>query len=253
MNAKKELTGNTLKIIACITMLIDHAAVALVGSWLVLITDAALYHNVFIFYRIMRGIGRLAFPLYIYLMVEGFYYTHDRRKYLGRLAMFIVFSELPFDLALQLSAQTIVGGTLYYFGAQNVFFTLTIGFIGLILAELIRDNYVDTWKYWVLMMLNMVLCCLVAIVLGTDYDMAGILAIFTAYFLRTVSKEAEMLGIVLVLTAFSSMLEIVALADILLVHFYRGNRGVQINKWIFYAYYPVHLLVLAVIKLALFG
>ena len=110
MNSKIDLSGNTLKVIACITMLIDHIGAALIAAWLEVIADPVLYHQVYLFYRVLRGIGRLAFPLYIFLLVEGFFYTHSRRNYLGRLALFLVLSEIPFDLALMLPKDVILDG-----------------------------------------------------------------------------------------------------------------------------------------------
>ena len=234
-------------------MLIDHIGAALVGTWLQIIADPNLYHQVYVFYRVLRGIGRLAFPLYIFLLVEGFFYTHSRKNYLCRLTLFLVLSEIPFDLALKLSEASVMSGRFWTLGYQNVYFTLVIGFVGLLLAEAIEDVLGTGWKRVLLTVLVMFLTMLLANHLNTDYGMAGILAIFAAYFLRDYSKELEMLAIVLVLAALSSVTELYALADILLVYFYHGNRGtLKISKWAFYAFYPVHLLILAGLKILIF-
>ena len=252
MNAKFDLSGNALKIIACVTMLIDHTGVALVGTWLTVIGDADLYHTVYQLYMVMRGIGRLAFPLYIFLLVEGFFHTHSRIRYLGRLSLFLLISEIPFDLALYLSEESVLAGTFWYTEAQNIYFTLVIGFLGMLLMEMVRTSFPEGWKAQVLMLLIMLLCCVLALNLSTDYVHAGVLAIFAAYFLRNYSKELQMAVIVILLFLMSSSLEIVALVDVLLVHFYHGNRGRNLNKWVFYAFYPVHLLILFVLKMVLF-
>lgn len=95
---------SVLKWIAVLTMVIDH-----VGA--ILFPDQIW----------MRVIGRVAFPIYAYCLAEGFRYTSDYRRYLGRLALFAILSEIPFDLAFY--------GVPFSFAHQNVFFTLTLGLI----------------------------------------------------------------------------------------------------------------------------
>lgn len=104
------LTSSDLKWIAIISMLVDHFAVAIY-------VNMADYQ--FDVYRVMRGIGRIAFPIYCFLLVEGFCHTHDVKRYISRCFLFAVISEVPFDLA--------VHGAWVYPEGQNVFFTLAIG------------------------------------------------------------------------------------------------------------------------------
>ena len=77
------ISADALKWIALLTMLCDHAGAVLFAQ-----------------YPVMRLIGRTAFPLFVWLLVEGFFHTSSRKKYLGRMAFFALVSELPFDLAL---------------------------------------------------------------------------------------------------------------------------------------------------------
>ena len=94
---KKGIPGSVLKWIAVLSMLVDHASAVLVeGSWAVGIR-AVSYRN----YMILRGIGRLAFPIYCFLLVEGILHTRDVKKYLLRLFAFALISEIPFNLAFQ--------------------------------------------------------------------------------------------------------------------------------------------------------
>ena len=102
------LSSFALKCIALITMIIDHVG-------------AILYPEA----RVLRIIGRIAFPIYAFLVAEGFYHTKNVKKYMLRLLLFALVSEIPFDLALT--------GQILEFGHQNVFFTL---FAGLLLMEL---------------------------------------------------------------------------------------------------------------------
>ena len=97
MNVRwKGLSGSTLKLIAIVSMLIDHVAAAVIvrvlyaGHW-----TEQLYQ----IYRVMRSVGRIAFPIFCFFLVEGFEHTRDRKKYALRLFLFALISEIPFDLA----------------------------------------------------------------------------------------------------------------------------------------------------------
>lgn len=127
---KRGISGSTIKIIAVIAMLIDHTAAvvmireimargfqeaALGGQSLLLgwlMENGVLFYG----YEIMRMIGRLGFPIFCFLLVEGFQRTRDVKKYALRLGLFALISELPFNLA--------VTGRLWYSGYQNVYFTV---------------------------------------------------------------------------------------------------------------------------------
>ena len=125
---KTKMTGSALKWIAILTMLIDHMAAALLdplvyggyyGKMHGLFFGSAS-QSTFIWYMIGRFIGRLAFPIFCFLLVEGITHTRDIKKYGARLALFALISEIPFDLALLGSLS---------FDAQNVFFTLLFGIV----------------------------------------------------------------------------------------------------------------------------
>ena len=105
-------SGSTLKLIAVITMIIDHTAAGVLGRYLFMsgigsldinnmaVIDQWMDQNAALYgaYNIMRMIGRIAFPIYCFLLVQGFEYTHNRLKYAARLLLFAAISELPFDL-----------------------------------------------------------------------------------------------------------------------------------------------------------
>ena len=138
------ITGSTLKIIAMITMLIDHIGATIVLQLVQRNSDNFdAFGNVrmtgmVILYYVLRGIGRLAFPIFIFLLLEGFQYTHNRFLYIGRLLLFAIISEIPFDLAVNLSTNSILKGHVLEFTSQNVFFTLAIGMIVLTVLEGLR-------------------------------------------------------------------------------------------------------------------
>ena len=133
---KGGVSGSTIKIIAVVTMLIDHFAAAILMRMLVvrgiyslpgdyrgimrwLAENGVLYYGM----SALRMVGRLGFPIFCFLLVEGFQKTHDLRKYTLRLGLFALISEIPFDLAF--SAKVLE------FNYQNVYFTLFLGILGL--------------------------------------------------------------------------------------------------------------------------
>ena len=123
---QKGLSGSTLKLIAIITMLIDHIGAAVIARLLIAGQGSEMLYKI---YYAMRAVGRVAFPIFCFLLVEGFFYTGSRKKYALRLFGFALLSEIPFDLAFS--------GKILEFGYQNVFFTLLIGLLsnGHILLE----------------------------------------------------------------------------------------------------------------------
>ncbi len=130
---KKGLSGSTLKLVAIIAMFIDHFAAIIFDRYLIsagflrLNQETILLpenRNLLIIYgvdMIMRLIGRLGFPLFCFLLIEGYYHTRSKVKYGMRLAMFALISEIPFDLGFQ--------SHVLEFTYQNVFFTLFFGFM----------------------------------------------------------------------------------------------------------------------------
>ena len=122
------LTGNTLKLIAIFTMLIDHIGAAVIEAGILSSNDMARMMAILETERgmqwyladiVLRLIGRLAFPIFCFLLVEGFTHTGNEAKYARNLLLFALISEIPFDLAFF--------GRLFFPGAQNVYFTLFLG------------------------------------------------------------------------------------------------------------------------------
>ena len=114
------LSGTALKRIACLSMLIDHIGAALLENGL--FRQNAVWQGGIRLDFVMRMAGRLAFPIYCFLLVEGFVHTHDFRKYALRMLGFALLSEFPFDWAF-------FSGV--YWGHQNVYFTLLLGLLAM--------------------------------------------------------------------------------------------------------------------------
>lgn len=268
----EKLTGYHLKMIALITMIVDH--IAAVFIWRVYVASFSvtgsmqvsdfigdkiivwvMEHQEFVYavYENMRLIGRMAFPIYCFLLVEGFLYTRSVIKYALRLLLFAFLSEIPFDLALT--------GEWWSDSYSNVFFTLVIGLMAIWAMSYIEKFY-EFWKekHWdsflgvlIVAMAGMLVVAVCGgfaeMVLFTDYGFAGVAAMVLLYLFRRV-KVFGFVAAVLVLSALSSSTEIIALFMLIPLMKYDGTRGKNI-KYVFYAFYPVHLLILALVCMGL--
>lgn len=239
---KRGISSAVLKNIAVVTMLIDHIGAVILAR--LLIRDG-LDTPVYGIYMAMRIIGRLAFPIYCFLLVEGLQRTHDIKKYLGRMFLFALLSEVPFDLALS--------GRAWYPQYQNVFFTLFIGLAVITGMHLVEQRIAKNgvWGKIARVLLDFVLIaagCAAALVLKTDYDFKGIMAIVVLYLFRNRKKMQIWAGVIIFL--LMDGLEMIAALAFIAIWFYNGSRGKQ-NKYFFYFFYPVHLLLLWLVCVAL--
>lgn len=223
------MTSFALKLIACITMLIDHFTY-------IFIPFGSLWW-------VGRGIGRIAFPIYCFLLVEGFYHTSNRKKYLLRLLIFALISEIPFDLAFNGFPGA---DTARLMNSQNVMWTLCIGFLLMMAYEGLKIKY--PWNSPVFLLLGVLYILAfsgLAAILSTDYDFKGVLFILIFYlFRRKIIWIA--VGLAVVIALFSIPLELAALFSLLFIVFYNGKEGRKV-KYVFYLFYPVHLLILGII------
>lgn len=249
---KNGISGFTLKMIAVVSMLIDHSAATILERMLVYAPAGqypfvdAHWTGVYVVYCVMRVIGRFAFPIYCYLIVEGFVHTRSVAKYAGRLFLFALISEVPFDLAFQRSV--------FDMSYNNVFFTLLLGLLAIALIRAVNDRLVWRGESGVLAVLAVVLRCAVDLavillcmtaaeeLLCTDYGAGGVAMIVLLYLLRRYPKTSFAIAVVL-LSSMCGVIELAALLMLVPFAFYNGTRGRQI-KYFFYVFYPAHLLVL---------
>jgi hypothetical protein len=215
-----------LKLIAIITMLIDHTGAVLVPSNTML--------NL-----IMRCIGRLSFPIFVFLLVEGFHHTKDVKKYLLRMGAFALISEIPFDLAFY--------GKILEFNHQNIFFTLFLGLLCMYLISIVEKKF--NKNFLGMNLLNALLTLIIgfiAFLMKTDYDYRGIILIVAFYLFRE-SKLLRGLSLLFVSGYLLGYINIIATVSIIPIAFYNGQKGKSI-KYAFYLFYPTHLLILALIN-----
>ncbi len=248
---KKGIPGSTLKIIAITTMFIDHIGAVIFeriltanGFYLINMNDAQSFSDfmdkngtVFILDTVFRLIGRLGFPIFCFLLIEGFLHTRNVWKYAFRLFLFAIVSEVPFDLAFRSS--------MFSIGYQNVFFTLLMGLLAITLIQMAEKKLsANKVLQYLLIVPITVVFMLIAGFLRCDYGSMGVLTIVIMYLFRK-SRIWEMAGGCAVLTCMS-LSEITAFIALIPVYKYNGERGLNL-KYIFYAFYPVHLLLLYLI------
>ena len=193
------LNGFHLKLIAACTMFIDHMG-----------------HTLFPTVLWLRCIGRLAFPIFCFLIAEGCVYTRDRRKYALRLLAFALLSEVPFDL--------MVGGTVWYPYSQNVLWTLLAGALICWCVDWALRKKTPA-AFLLTGAAEAAAFCLLELA-GTDYRGWGMLLVVLFYGVRS-------------------------LAALLPLWLYNGRRGYSnlVVQYGFYAFYPVHILILSLIAL----
>ena len=238
---KFEITSFTLHIMAMIFMLCDHLWGTIVqgNDWL-------------------TCIGRLTFPIYAFMIVEGYFHTKNLKKYVGRLLIFAILSEIPFNLAM--------GSRFFYPIHQNVLWTFLIS-IGLIhWNEKTKEK--KLWKRILVGFASILIGSIVGIITFVDYYHAGILMVLVFYFFRHKKWwcyfgqficmwyiNCDMLGglqyemNILGQTYFISR-QGFALLALIPIWLYNGKQGYHSKtlQFIYYAFYPVHLLILGILK-----
>ena len=213
-------SSSALKIIAVITMFIDHF-----GYGLVYWSDERVSY-----YQLCRDIGRIAFPIYCFLLVEGFYYTKSRIRYACNLLIFGILSELPFNW--------FIGNQLWVPDYQNVFFTLLLGLLAIWAME-------KLWGKWPLMCLPLAAAMGAAYLLHTDYDYKGVLLIAVLYLLRSYPLPRFFAGALCIYWEWKAIFAWIPIT------LYNGKRGWMkgpVLKYLFYIFYPAHLLLLAYLR-----
>jgi len=314
---KEGIPGSTLKIIAIVVMFFDHIGAIIVEGYLVKVSQSVegglqayvTAHPMVSFITLLDGIlrltGRIGFPLFAFLLIEGFTYTRNKWKYARNLLIFALVSEIPFNIGFK--------NKLFYPGYQNVFFTLLIGLLVLILIkDFAEDRVYSEWlsvmfypatfiggsfilymimkidislifisievfsmpffvisaviglvavivmtilfgKKWSddqknrYLLTVLFICAGVALaeVIHTDYSGYGVLTIVAMYFFR--KKKATQFAVGCGVLTFYSIVEATAFFGLIPIAKYNGKRGLNL-KYAFYAFYPIHILVIYAIS-----
>ena len=233
----KKIDAITLKYLAMFMMLLDHLWATIVpgNDW-------------------MNYIGRLAFPIFAFQIVEGYFHTKDYKRYLKRLFIFALISEIPFNLMTS-------GSYIYPFG-QNVIFTFIYGIVSIqAIEEIIKHNHVVKNVVKVLLMM------ILSIITFPDYNLMGYLTVLLFYVTRNMQYAwlyqltgmiylnwYSFKGLTVYVEAFGKTITVLvqsfAVLSLLLIWQYNGKPGNQnpILRKFAYWFYPLHMLVIYLIS-----
>lgn len=239
MKNDKGINSSELHIIAMITMLIDHIGYVFYPStiWL-------------------RCIGRIAFPIYAFLLTEGYHKTSNKYKYVARIFLIGIISEIPYNY--------MTGNALRYSHMQNVMFELVLGLVILELLNKIKHNK-DFWVIKICYGLLILILMSLAKICNLDGGVPGVLLIITFEISRCIihNKIFELISIILLFgimfdsrmvwiipSIIGIKLQTFRVASLPFIWKYNGEKGINSRwfKWITYLFYPIHITFLVIIK-----
>ena len=235
--------GKFMKMIAIAAMLMDHVAVVILEQGIIAVCqgDAAIINEFFasdigarvlLADRVLRGIGRVSFPIVCFLLTEGFLHSGNRRKYIIRIGSCALISEVFFDLA--------VYDSWFYLGYQNVLFTLFVAL--LVLTGMRRFN-----RRPVLQIICIAAGSGVSWLIHSDYYIIGIILPAVFYWFRNEILFQMMIGGILSIIESISFFGSAILAYIPIM-MYNGKRGYWNLKYFFYVFFPLQFLALYLIR-----
>ncbi len=231
-----------LKLIAILTMTIDHVGACFGIKYQelnVFFTDFFPMDT----YTILRSIGRLAFPIFCYLIVEGLYHTRDVKKYALRLFIFAFISQIPFNMMLYKDPfyPRYKGMTL------NVYFTLCIGLLAIAIARACYKVYQEkqNTQYMYIGIITILCAMTLAQILKTDYGAYGVLVI-TVFFLFRNNPLMLIAGQFFAMYFMRGKINIYFMLALIPILLHNHKKGPGL-KYLFYAYYPAHMLILYLI------
>lgn len=236
MTERRFFNANHLKFIALFSMLLDH-----------------LYATVFPGQLWMTYVGRLAFPLFAFELVQGYMHTHNLRNYAKRLLLLAILSEIPFNM--------VAGASFFFPWHQNVAWTLLAGLAICYCADNFAKTSETSRKLWYF--LGLLGALILPRLLLTDYGSDGILFILLFWLTRkggTARYAIQVIimflicqflfgGRTILIGSFALQTQCFALLALPLIWLYNGRHGSRnkVLQYTAYAFYPVHLLILGII------
>ncbi|MEG0753222.1 MAG: TraX family protein [Angelakisella sp.] len=202
------MSGFTLKIIAMLTMVVDHIGLVFFPEMLW-----------------MRIIGRISFPLFAFAAAEGARYTHDRQKYLTRLLLWGVIAEVPFDLMCHQSP--------FFPLSQNVCFTLAAGVACIYLLEKASGKNLAI----------VFAILLTTFLIATDYSFVGVLSVVIIHRYASQGKAVKGVAYACLLLSMMFTTQVFSFLALIPLLFYNGKPGKRL-KYLFYIFYPLHMFII---------
>ena len=220
-------TGAQLKYIAFISMLIDHVNNAIVTP--------LLNGSGFLLYlsNIFSILGRIAFPIFVFFIVEGFFKTKNRKKYLLTLIVFGIISEVPFDM--------FTSKTFFNPYWNNMMFTLALCLITIWIIDVLKEKIKSKALWYTVSIIIVIFSGFLSMQLSLDYDYHAVVAAYIFYIFYDKPLIGAGLGYL------SIIKEIYSVFGFALTLTYNGKRGKQC-KWINYLFYPVHIFILGILR-----
>ncbi|MDU6791760.1 MAG: TraX family protein [Intestinibacter bartlettii] len=224
---KFQINGAGLKYIAFISMFIDHFNKTIITPLLnyqqPLVTISTIFDI----------IGRIAFPIFAFMIVEGFYKTKSRGKYLRNLLIFAIISEVPYDM---FQSKVFINNR-----SQNIMWALAIGLLNLIIVDKLKEKIKNKYAWLGISILIVAINAVVATLLSFDYDYYSIIIIFILYLFYDKRFLGSILSYLVIIK------EVYAILGFAVINFYNGEKGRQ-NKLFNYFFYPAHLLILGLCR-----
>ena len=211
-------------------MLVDHTGLMILYNYPATTATLFSFGGVdYSWYRIFRDIGRAAFPIFCFLLVEGFLHTHNRKKYGLNIFLFACISEIPWNFMFT---------NTWRYEKQNVFFTLFLGYLAIWALEYFWENQQKQF-------LCVLALLLISIKFNADYGWRGFIFIILLYLLRMDKPAQAIVGSCWLYYEWKACFAFIS------INMYNGKRGFIQGKWtkyLFYAFYPVHITVLVLIR-----
>lgn len=218
-----------LKIIAIISILLDN-----IGK--IFVQEQVSIERV-----ILMLLGSIALPMIIFILLEGYHETKDKNNFIKKLAIFAFVSEIPYDLAFQ--------GVILEFGNQNLLFTLLLSILCIRAIDEIGEKYKGKMiNINILNGLVTLAFCFIAAIFGTEMGYVGVLLVVAFHLFRG-NKALILVSILIVLGYLIGdvIYGLFALLSMAFIWPYKGKKGKNVEH-LFSIFYPVHLLILFIIK-----
>lgn len=256
-----KLNSNKLKLVAIICMALDHFAMVFFYRRVEIMPLCP--RNIFYFYYICRILGRLALPIFIFLMSEGYRYTKDKKKYLIRLFIFAIISEIPYNLA---------DAKRFFFPLeQNILFTLGLSFLNLWLVDTVNKKISYNIKFTytvknIFIILSTIiitfLSCVISEKLYFSYGSSCVISLLICFYLKKYRALSVFLMTILlmiwvylymtrrtIIFGFWHYAEVYSILSLIPIMLYDETLPNKKYKYIFYIFYPAHLLIFYLLSL----